>query len=128
MAGRIPDPPSRLEAEGIPDMDDSLPGKRAAGDYNEELEPPHEKPVAATEYGITAEEMNAGEPLDRRLSHEEPDTLDEIVPDPQDPDGSDRLTGPRRTPGAADGPADSGTVEHGADPMEEKAIHVEESP
>jgi len=62
-----------LDDEGIPDLEGPLPEKEATGDPQEGLMPPHDRPVAATDWGITGEEQRAGEPLDRRVAHELPD-------------------------------------------------------
>jgi len=75
-----------LDDEGIPDLEGPLPEKEATGDPQEGLMPPHDRPVAATDWGITGEEQRAGEPLDRRVAHELPDIgetdpLDDIVRD-----------------------------------------------
>jgi hypothetical protein len=75
-----------LDDEGIPDLEGPLPEKEATGDPQEGLMPPHDRPVAATDWGITEEEQQAGEPLDRRVAHELPDIgetdpLDDIVRD-----------------------------------------------
>jgi uncharacterized protein DUF5709 len=88
MTSRIPEPESALEEEGIPDQSDALPGKVITGDAQEELEPPHDYPIAVDEYGTTAAEERAGEPLDLRLSRELPDTTTGIddQPYPEDPD------------------------------------------
>src|SRR3954470_7977977 len=71
MTSRIPEPESRLEEEGIPDQSDALPGKIITGDAQEDLEPPHDYPVAVEDYGTTAAEQRAGEPLDLRLGREQ---------------------------------------------------------
>jgi hypothetical protein len=68
-----PDPGSALEDEGMPDMSDALPSKVITGDAQEDLAPPGEYPVASVDFGITAEEMQSGEPLDGRLAREEPE-------------------------------------------------------
>ena len=43
---------------------------------------PGEPPLAADEYGTTVAEMAAGEPLDLRLSREEPDVLSLLGTEP----------------------------------------------
>jgi hypothetical protein len=75
-----------LDDEGVPDLEGPLPEKEATGDPQEGLMPPHDRPVAATDWGVTGEEQRAGEPLDRRVAHERPDVgetdpLDDIVRD-----------------------------------------------
>jgi hypothetical protein len=62
---RIPETPSPMEAEGIPDTDQ---------DYN--VEPPHDAPLLSDEFGTTAAEQREGEPLDGRIAREEPDVID----------------------------------------------------
>jgi hypothetical protein len=57
----------------MPDQSDALPEKVITGDAQEELAPPGEQPVGATEFGITAEEARRGEPLDARLAREDRD-------------------------------------------------------
>jgi hypothetical protein len=70
---REPDPGSALEDEGVPDLSDALPSKAITGDAQEEADPPAEQPRASVDFGVTAEEMRAGEPLADRLRREEPD-------------------------------------------------------
>jgi len=64
------DPAKRLEAEGIPGLDDAAKGKPETGDAQEGLIPPRDHPQGATEWGVTAEEQLEGEPLDRKLRRE----------------------------------------------------------
>lgn len=73
MTSRIPEPADPFEEEGLPGSEDGLPGKRITGDAQDGMVPPHDYPLAVDEYGITAEEQSLGEPLDLRLSREEPD-------------------------------------------------------
>lgn len=70
MTARIPEPPSDFEAEGIPDPGDNTSEQAAAGEQAYELDVPRDTPVAADDYGTTAEEQHNGEPLDLRLAHE----------------------------------------------------------
>jgi hypothetical protein len=75
-----------LDDEGIPDLEGPLPEKEETGDPQEGLMPPQDRPVAATDWGITGDEQRAGEPLDRRVAHEQPDIgetdpVDDIVRD-----------------------------------------------
>ena len=69
----MPEPPSGLQAEGVPDLIDGLPEKKATGDAQEGIEPPHDRPVAVDEYGTTAREQHDGESLDMRLARDEPE-------------------------------------------------------
>jgi hypothetical protein len=78
MTSRIPEPPSPMEAEGIPDPD--------AG---EELEPPHDTATAVDDFGTTPAEVHAGESLDGRIAREEPDVLADAGSDADESAGSD---------------------------------------
>ncbi len=69
---QIPDPGSRLEEEGIPDLQDGTPEQQWANDP-QEMPILGDEPVAVEEYGTTLDEQLAGEPLDMRLAREEPD-------------------------------------------------------
>lgn len=64
-----PDPCSDLENEGIPDLQDGRPERDWAQDPQQEPVP-GEQATALDEWGTTAEEQAAGEPLDIRLSRE----------------------------------------------------------
>ena len=75
MSSRIPAKPSDAEAEGIPDPGYSGPGQLEAGDTEGTVEPPRDVGIAVDDFGTTAGEMHDGEPLDGRLSREEPDVL-----------------------------------------------------
>ena len=77
MTSRFPEPPSEFEAEGIPEPGDARTPEDLAGDPGSAygMEPPHDVPVAADEFGTTAEEMHDGEALAQRLDREEPDVL-----------------------------------------------------
>ncbi|MFF0310331.1 DUF5709 domain-containing protein [Streptosporangium sp. NPDC004379] len=66
------DPYSRAEDEGIPDLQEGTPEQQWAVDPQEEPLPA-DQPGALDDYGTTAEEWSAGEPLDGRLSREEPE-------------------------------------------------------
>ncbi len=61
-----------LDDEGIPDLMGPLPEKEMTGDSQEGLAPPGDRPHAE-EWGTTGDEMAAGEPLDLRVAHENPD-------------------------------------------------------
>lgn len=75
---RVPEPPSRAEAEGIPDLDLSTGAQRATGQDESDLEVPHDTAMAVDDFGTTSAEMHAGEPLDGRLAREEPDVLAQV--------------------------------------------------
>ncbi len=89
MTGRIPDPADPFEEEGLPAGEDGLPGKLITGDAQDGMEPPHDFPMAVDEYGITAAEQARGEPLDLRLSREEPDVTAAADLPADDSEGSD---------------------------------------
>lgn len=73
MTSRIPEPADPFEEEGLAATEDGLPSKLITGDAQDGMEPPHDYPAAVEEYGLTAAEQALGEPLDLRLSREEPD-------------------------------------------------------
>jgi uncharacterized protein DUF5709 len=66
------DPRSRLEDEGIPDLQDGYPQQEWAEDP-QQAPVPGDEPVALDDFGTTAEEQREGESLDGRLAREEPD-------------------------------------------------------
>jgi hypothetical protein len=72
------DPESPLEDEGIPDMQDGTPQQQWAGDPQQQPVPGDE-PLAADDYGTTAEEQHEAEPLDGRLAREEAEPAPEDV-------------------------------------------------
>lgn len=101
MSSRLPDSPDPFEEEGLPGMQDGLPEKRATGDAQEGIDPPRDYATAVEDYGTTAAEEAAGEPLELRVSREEPDVLARAdlpasaPPPQQDPDEpAGRLTAP----------------------------------
>ena len=63
-----------LDDEG-PDPVGPQSAHEYAGDPVDGVLVPGDAPVAADEYGTTAEEQHRGEPLDTRLAREEPDVL-----------------------------------------------------
>lgn len=67
-----PDPRSRFEDEGIPDLQEGTPGQQRANDP-QEMPLPGDDPVAVDDYGTTGEEEAENEPLDGRLARERPD-------------------------------------------------------
>ena len=77
MTSRIPEAPSQMEAEGIPDPD--------AG---EAMEPPHDTATAVDDFGTTPAEVHEGESLDGRVAREEPDVLAQAATDPDESAGS----------------------------------------
>jgi Family of unknown function (DUF5709) len=66
------DPRSRLEDEGIPDLQDGTPEQQWAVDP-QEAPVPGDRPLAADDFGTTVEEQIEGEPLDSRLGREVPE-------------------------------------------------------
>jgi hypothetical protein len=87
---RIPDTPSEMEAEGIPDLErssDSLGSTDPDDAYG--MEPPRDAPLASDEFGTTAAEMHDGEPLDGRIAREEPDVIDLVDQPADESEGSD---------------------------------------
>jgi hypothetical protein len=135
MSTRFPDPGSELEEEGIPDLSDALPVKEITGDGQEEQAPPRDYPVAAEDFGTTAAEQRAGEPLDLRMQRELPDT-----PDGADPGGTPYPEDPDERVGRLVTEPESGTnkdqdmlgrevgTDGGAYAPEERAMHFEEPP
>lgn len=126
---------SRLEDEGIPDLQDGTPQQQWARDP-EESPLPGEKPVALDEYGTTAEEQRAGEPLDLRLSRERPDRLTANGDDPDAPwpawtpsaEPAGRLVEPDegvRADTEQDAVASDVGVDGGGYSAEEDAMHLE---
>ena len=67
-----PDPRSRFEDEGIPDLQDGSPEQEWAVDP-QEAPVPADHPVAVDGYGTTVDEEVQGEPLAGRLDREQPD-------------------------------------------------------
>lgn len=79
-----PDPYSEFEDEGIPDLEDSYPGREWADDP-QRAPIPGDRPAAVDDFGTTAEEQREGEPLEGRLRRERPDpTADGIAPAGED--------------------------------------------
>jgi Family of unknown function (DUF5709) len=66
------DPDSELEDEGIPDLADSTPERKLAADP-QGPSVPGDQPVAVDDFGTTAAEQAAGEPLDQRVDREVPE-------------------------------------------------------
>jgi hypothetical protein len=104
-----------LDAEGIPDLDDSLPEKEITGDAQEGLVPPSDRKLAP-------DDIYARDTLDQRLREEVPDRIkrEDEVPRLMD-SGSDDL----EDRSAAE--TETGD-EGGALSAEESAIHVTDEP
>ncbi|GGM88520.1 hypothetical protein GCM10010106_39700 [Thermopolyspora flexuosa] len=84
-----PDPHSRFEDEGIPDLQSGTPEQQWAVDPQEEPIPA-DRPIAVDDFGLTAEEQREGEPLGARLARE--------VPEEQPMFGPDEVGGGMRLP------------------------------
>lgn len=139
MTSRIPEPPSEMEAEGLPDTGEQTPEQQASA-AGEGYEPPRDTAVAVTEYGTTAEEQHDGESLDGRLAREEPDVLEAAGTDADESAGTDtpfderagqgvgRIVEPDQG-GGPDVEADLVATDVGTDlggySAEESAMHVE---
>jgi hypothetical protein len=89
MTSRIPEPPSEMEAEGVPDPGFAAENEPATGQGEGTMEPPRDTPLAADEFGTTVEEMHDGESLTGRLEREEPDVLDRADVPADESDGVD---------------------------------------
>lgn len=139
MSSRIPDPADPFEEEGQPTgMDLALDAKRITGDAQEGIPAPNDTPGAVDDYGTTAAEERAGEPLELRLSREEPELsatgpadaspyADQPYPDDVDERGgrlvdSDEGARPDTEPDAV---ADDVGTDAGGFSAEERAVHVE---
>ncbi|MFL6136305.1 MAG: DUF5709 domain-containing protein [Frankiaceae bacterium] len=137
---RFPDPGDPYEDEGLPGTDNALPGKQITGDPQDDIAVPGDTPLAVDDYGTTAEEQAAGEPLDLRLSREEPDVLDAVDSDPRDEIDSDepfpadreervgRIVEPDEGARSDDEPTMVGydaDTDGGGFSAEERAMHIE---
>src|SRR3954463_12694600 len=78
---RIPETPSPMEAEGIPDLERSSDVLSVDPEDAYGIEPPRDAPIASDEFGTTAAEMHDGEPLDGRIAREEPDVINLVDQD-----------------------------------------------
>ncbi len=140
MSARIPEKPSEHEAEGIPDPGYADLGQLEAGGTEGTTEPPHDAPLAADDFGTTPREVHDGEPLDGRLSREEPDVLAAVGQDADESQGADtpfderagqgvgRLVEPdegARSDTEADLVASDVGTDLGGYSAEEAAMHVE---
>ena len=92
---RIPETPSAMEAEGIPDLERSSDVLSSDPEDAYGIEPPRDAPLAADEFGTTAAEMHDGEPLDGRLAREEPDVINLVDVPADESAGSDTPYGER---------------------------------
>lgn len=142
MNSRIPDPADPFEEEGLATPNPHNP-KAATGDPQDDMPAPGERPVAVDDFGTTAAEEAAGEPLDGRLSREEPDLLETATRDADESPGADSPypADPEERVGRivetdegarADTEPDAVAVEVGTDlggfSAEERAMHIEPDP
>ncbi|MCU1692698.1 MAG: hypothetical protein JWM64_1789 [Frankiales bacterium] len=142
MTSRIPEPPSAMEAEGIPDPGDVRSPQDVAGEAggSDGMEPPHDTAMAVDDFGTTAEEMHDGESLTGRLDREVPDVLDAVDRPADESEGADtpfsegagqgvgRLVEPdegARTDTEADMVAADLGTDLGGYSAEESAMHLE---
>jgi hypothetical protein len=143
VSSRTPDPADPFEEEGLASPDPGSAGKRITGDTQEEMLPPLDQPVAVDDFGTTAAEESAGEPLDGRLDREQPDlftTADRAAdespgadqPYPEDPEERVGRIVEADEGARADTEPDAVAVEVGTDlggfSAEERAMHVEADP
>lgn len=144
MTSRIPDPADPFEEEGLASPDPEDGGKRITGDPQEEMATPGDRPIAVNDFGTTAEEEIAGEPLDGRLAREEPDLLERAVTTPADEspdadqpypvDRDERVGRIVETDEGARSDTESDAVAHevgtdlGGFSAEERAMHIEPEP
>ncbi|MQA97178.1 MAG: hypothetical protein GEV11_22000 [Streptosporangiales bacterium] len=106
-----PDPRSRFEDEGIPDLQDGTPGQRWSVDP-QEAPLPGDEPVAIEDHGTTVEEQIQGESLDGRLRREVPE--DQPGPESTEPGpGSTEPGGGTTEPGGGTTEPGGGTAEPG---------------
>ena len=117
---------SDMDAEGIPDLEDPI-------NQDEGLIPPRDFPQAVEEFGTTAAEERADEPLADRVLREEPD-FDEVGTAQE---ADEAIGGRLIEPGSEDvdaiddekdAIATLATDEEGGLSAEESAMHITDSP
>jgi hypothetical protein len=118
---------SDMDAEGIPELEDPI-------NQDEGMIPPRDYPQGVEEFGITAAEERADEPLADRVLREEPDFDESTVGQAAD----DAITGQLLEPGSEDVDVldeekDSVATIVGSDDdlgqsAEEAAMHITDSP
>jgi hypothetical protein len=144
VSSRIPDPADPFEEEGLASPESGYDGKRITGDTQEEMPVPGDRPGASVDWGTTAAEEIEGEPLDLRLSREEPDLLERAAttgadespdadqPYPEDPDERVGRIVETDEGARADDEPDAVALDVGTDrggfTAEERAMHVEIDP
>jgi hypothetical protein len=140
VASRIPDPADPFEEEGLASQEPGLAGKRITGDPQDDFAVPGDEPMAVDDYGTTAAEERAGEPLDLRLAREQPDLAaraeqppDETPaadqPYPEDPEERVGRIVESDEGARADDEPDAVALDVGTDlggfSAEERAMHIE---
>jgi hypothetical protein len=140
MTHRTPDPADPFEEAGLATDGSSGPEQQITGDTEDDYAVPGETATAVDEWGTTAEEEAAGEPLDLALSREEPeisaDDIDESEdsdrPFPSDPE--ERVGRIVAEDEGAHSDEESTAVAHdvgtdfGGFSAEERAMHIEPGP
>jgi hypothetical protein len=134
------DPSDPFEDEGLASPDPGNAGKRITGDPQDDMAVPGDTPTAVDDFGTTVAEQQAGEPLDLRLSREEPDLLAGADKAPDMSEGSDNPypADPEERVGRivetdegarSDDEADAVALDVGTDSggfsAEERAMHIE---
>ncbi len=114
-----------LEDEGIPELDDPPPGmETTGGDY--EADPvPRDHPIAATDFGTTAAEELAGEPIADSVRREVPDVRPWSRQTTSQEPAAGRLVADDTDGGGLD-EYGTDTGEHAGLSAEESAMHIEE--
>ena len=89
MSSRMGDPSDPFEDEGLASPESGLAGKRITGDPQDDFAVPGDTPTAVDDFGTTVLEQQEGEPLDLRLTREEPDLAERTAALPDDTEGAD---------------------------------------
>lgn len=139
MSSRFPEKPSEMEAEGVPDPDGS-DAQGLTGQGESTMEPPRDVALAVDDYGTTAAEQSAGEPISVRVEREVPDVLDAVEQPADESPGADTPFGERagqgvgrlvepdegaRTDTESDMIATDAGTDLGGYTAEESAMHLE---
>ena len=127
---RFPDPGSPLEDAGVPDLQDPTAAQRLSGESHESLDLTHDRALASEGWGTTASEQRAGEPLDLRLAHEEPEVGEGYALNP-DAGAAGRLVEPdegAREDVDAEAVAEAVGNDGGGLTAEESAMHLVDEP
>jgi Family of unknown function (DUF5709) len=86
MTHRIPDPADPFEEAGLATDGSSGPEQQITGDTEDDVAVPGDTPTAVDDWGTTAAEEEAGEPLDLALSREEPEISEDDIDESEDSD------------------------------------------